>query len=1316
MADNPVSLNSIPRWLGIAMIVILALLPAGALAVTYVDSPMVIEQPGNYVLIRDIANYDGIRWQNGTDYYLPCIVILASDVIFDGNGHTINGQFNESRTQNDQIGIYVDSGLERVSVINTTVNGFNYGIYYYGVNSFAVAEAGGRIDNNHVTDTDVGIVLDTAQGVTVSNNNATDNRHNGIELYSAGSVIGNTVTGNNANNNVDNGIYLASGSNNNYVTYNTANNNINASSADTDDIALRGNGITVDQSSDNHITNNIVSGNHLHGIAVLPDNSGNWVDNNIASDNGHGTVGDGIYIDTGSESTNVNGNHAFDNVDNGIHLNFIDGSDLINNNVANGNGVAGILLEGSSHNFIGSNIAFDNKYGIELSNKMNDDEQMISSDDNDLSNNTVYENFESGIYLNGPDNFEPMINNRVFGNNVHDNVNWGIHIQHSNLNKFYDNLILGNGVLGVKLNASSYNVLYNNVFNNTMNAGFGQQSASPNTWSVLKEPGPNIVNGPWKGGNFWAKPDGNGFSQITPEGNVPGFCVNEFQIGPDNIDDFPLFNQLKASFIATPMNGSKPLTVQFTDTSSGSPTAWFWDFGDGNSSTLQNPTHTYVLEGTYYVTLTVFNNGGSSSTKPECNCTPGIPIIVGIQPPVADFTTCAPCGPRYGTFPLTVTFKDLSTGSEPRTYLWNFGDGQTSTDRNPVHNYMLSNNYTVSLTVTNPAGSDTATKVDYISSTNTPPPVVDFSASPRSGTNPLIVVFTDQTVGSLPLQYVWDFGDGSVAPERFDKNPVHTYASTGTYDVTLTATNPGGEGVKTYPHFIGVNLPPAPTAEFTAVPWSGTAPLTVNFVDQSTESPTQWLWDFGDGSTGPERFQKNPVHVYTVPNTYTISLMVTGAGGASAPRSHTVLINPPSSLVANFNAAPVTGIMPLTVQFIDTSTGNPTSWQWNFGDGSTSSLQSPSHVYTEPGKYTVTLTISNAQGSNTMMMGDLIYVRNTPPTADFSGTPLAGAAPLSVQFSDESTGNAITQWHWDFGDGTTSVGANNNPIHVYQTQGLYTVILVASNDGGSSTESKPAYVNVSNFAPTADFTAVPSSGSVPLNVQFTDQSSGSGLNYLWQFGDGQTSTIQNPTHTYTTSGIFNVNLTVTSGGGTSSKIKTISTNSPDANNIHLSTGWNFVSVPKVLAPGSNTGAIFNDVDTGGHSIWQYDAFNQTWTRIVPSSLVQPLFGYWIFSTSPTVVPLMFTTDPTQVPPTKQLAAGWNSIGFTGVDPATARDTLISVNSSWTQAMGFDAGAQAYDTQIVHGGSGQFSDTRLLFPTDGYWLFMTSPGTLSAIGG
>ena len=112
----------------------------------------------------------------------------------------------------------------------------------------------------------------------------------------------------------------------------------------------------------------------------------------------------------------------------------------------------------------------------------------------------------------------------------------------------------------------------------------------------------------------------------------------------------------------------------------------------------------------------------------------------------------------------------------------------------------------------------------------------------------------------------------------------------------------------------------------------------------------------------------------------------------------------------------------------------------------------------------------------------------------------------------------------------------------------------------------------------------------------------------------------------------------------------------------------------------------------------------------------PLYGYWIYSSTQAIIPLHFSTDPLRVPPTRQLSAGWNGIGFTGMIPAAARDTLISVKNSWTQAEGFDSINQTYETQIINGGGGVFSDSRLMFPTKGYWLYMTGPGELSAIAG
>src|SRR5439155_24224497 len=152
-----------------------------------------------------------------------------------------------------------------------------------------------------------------------------------------------------------------------------------------------------------------------------------------------------------------------------------------------------------------------------------------------------------------------------------------------------------------------------------------------------------------------------------------------------------------------------------------------------------------------------------------------------------------------------------------------------------------------------------------------------------------------------------------------------------------------------------------------------------------------------------------------------------------------------SGPTANFQGSPTSGAAPLTVAFTDTSTGAPTSWSWSFGDGGTSTLQSPGHVYQSPGTYTVSLSVANAAGSNTLTRSAYISASGPPPTANFQGSPTTGPAPLSVAFTDTSTG-APTGWSWSFGDGGTSTA--QNPTHVYQSPGTYSVALTASNGGG----------------------------------------------------------------------------------------------------------------------------------------------------------------------------------------------------------------------------------------------------------------------------
>jgi len=222
----------------------------------------------------------------------------------------------------------------------------------------------------------------------------------------------------------------------------------------------------------------------------------------------------------------------------------------------------------------------------------------------------------------------------------------------------------------------------------------------------------------------------------------------------------------------------------------------------------------------------------------------------------------------------------------------------------------------------------------------------------------------------------------------------------------------------------------------------------------------------------------------------------------------------------------------LNVRFNDTSTGTPTKWKWNFGDGTSSTLQNPTHKYSKAGNYAVVLIVTNSAGSNTLTKPDYIKVV-TKPVANFSAKPTSGKAPLTVIFTDISTGTP-TKWKWNFGDGTTST--MQNITHKYSKAGNYTVALTATNSAGSNMVTKTEYIKVV-AKPVAAFSASPTSGKVPLNVKFTDTSTGAPVKWKWTFGDGTSSTVQNPTHKYSAAGKYTVTLTVTNSAGSNTATK-----------------------------------------------------------------------------------------------------------------------------------------------------------------------------------
>jgi PKD repeat protein len=236
---------------------------------------------------------------------------------------------------------------------------------------------------------------------------------------------------------------------------------------------------------------------------------------------------------------------------------------------------------------------------------------------------------------------------------------------------------------------------------------------------------------------------------------------------------------------------------------------------------------------------------------------------------------------------------------------------------------------------------------------------------------------------------------------------------------------------------------------------------------------------------------------------------------------------------ADFDAEPVAGLAPLAVTFTNTSTGDYTGSLWDFGDGQTSTLDDPPHIYLSAAVYTVTLTISGPWGTDTLKKTNYITVLE-PAKAHFTAAPSSGTSPLEVSFTNSSTGDYAV-CTWDYGD-HVSRHSCNNVIHTYSSAGSFTVTLTVSNTFNVDSLTRAEYITVYT-KPEADFSASPLSGRLPLKVNFTDLSAGDYDTCAWGFGDGKSSSICAPQHTYTASGTYTVTLTVSGLGGSDTEVK-----------------------------------------------------------------------------------------------------------------------------------------------------------------------------------
>jgi PKD repeat protein len=377
--------------------------------------------------------------------------------------------------------------------------------------------------------------------------------------------------------------------------------------------------------------------------------------------------------------------------------------------------------------------------------------------------------------------------------------------------------------------------------------------------------------------------------------------------------NFALVPSLTAGFYAFGHVGQAPYSVRFMDKSTGSPTAWHWDFGDGQTSTEQNPTHVYNQTGVYNVALTA-SNDKTSDTCTQYRC-----IIVNTVP-VANFTANATAGQS----PFTVQFTDQST-SGADGYQWQFGDGTTSTEQNPVHTYTNPGSYAVMLTVSVPDyGSVFTQKTGYI--TVSGPSSAGFTANVTAGLAPLAVQFNESVNGTIQYSF-WHFGDGATSAEQ---NPVHVYDTPGNYSVSLMTVGSNGTEVKTIDNFITVTSPVTPTVTPTPTGALPTANFTVTLgapgssditVTDTSTNATSVRYALGDGTT-----TAYPTFRYTYwqPGTYTIEQTATNSVGSSKMSlSITVPVTTPTTTVTPTTTATVSPTVTATTTVAPTVTGNP---------------------------------------------------------------------------------------------------------------------------------------------------------------------------------------------------------------------------------------------------------------------------------------------------------------------------------------------------------------------------------------------------------
>jgi len=466
--------------------------------------------------------------------------------------------------------------------------------------------------------------------------------------------------------------------------------------------------------------------------------------------------------------------------------------------------------------------------------------------------------------------------------------------------------------------------------------------------------------------------------------------------------------------------------------------------------------------------------------------------------------------------PLAAQFLDISQGN-PDSWLWDFGDGTVSFEKDPYHVFAMEGVYDVSLTIFNQETGCQDSFGEMVMIYNQLPCTSFFNLY-QFPVDPATFQFVDMSSGTVDL-YHWDFGDGQTSEYQ---NPAHSYYENGIYNVCLTVSDATGSCIDEYCETMYVGIIPDCEADFYFLQDS-LNPLTFHFSDISTGDIDFWDWDFGDGTTSS---QQNPSHIFPGEGIYIVSLTIgNDAGNCNDELCREVTISGQQICQATFNYF-IFPDNPFMVQFIDFSTGIINVWIWDFGDGNFSFETDPVHIYENEGNYTVCLYVMNTSTGSTDQYCKEVEISNNPDCFSEFTFLLCSGDLFTFQFADQSGGN-IVEWSWDFGDG--SVSTIKNPVHTFPGEGVYQTCLTVKNSMGNCEETscKTVIIDVPDLC-NAEFEYAEVPGQ-QLTVQFTDISAGIMNRWYWDFGDGVISETQHPVHTFSDSGVYIVQLSVYHG-------------------------------------------------------------------------------------------------------------------------------------------------------------------------------------------